>query len=82
MTTSHIRLGTLVTSPNFRHPVPLAKDLLSIDDISNGRLIVGVGSGGLGPDASVLGESEWTLRERTDRFAEFVRLLDELLRND
>jgi alkanesulfonate monooxygenase SsuD/methylene tetrahydromethanopterin reductase-like flavin-dependent oxidoreductase (luciferase family) len=80
--TSRIRLGTMVTSPNFRHPVPLAKDLLSIDDISNGRLIVGVGSGGLGPDATVLGHAEWSPRERSDRFVEFVGLLDELLRND
>lgn len=82
LATSRIRLGTMVTSPNFRHPVPLAKDLLSIDDVSNGRLIVGVGSGGLGGDAAVLGEAEWSLRERTDRFIEFVRLLDELLRNN
>lgn len=81
MATSRIRLGTMVTSPNFRHPVPFAKDLLSIDDISNGRLIIGVGSGGLGGDATVLGESAWSLRERTDRFVEFVELLDELLRN-
>ena len=81
MVTSRIRLGTMVTSPNFRHPVPLAKDLLSIDDISMGRLIVGVGSGGLGADATVLGDSAWSLRERTDRFEEFVGLLDQLLRN-
>lgn len=79
--TSRIRLGTMVTSPNFRHPVPLAKDLLSIDDISNGRLIVGIGAGGLGADSTVLGQSEWTQRERTDRFVEFVGLLDELLRS-
>jgi alkanesulfonate monooxygenase SsuD/methylene tetrahydromethanopterin reductase-like flavin-dependent oxidoreductase (luciferase family) len=80
--TSRIRLGTMVTSPNFRHPVPFAKDLLSIDDVSQGRLIVGVGSGGLGADASVLAEPEWTLGERTERFVEFVGLLDELLRNE
>jgi alkanesulfonate monooxygenase SsuD/methylene tetrahydromethanopterin reductase-like flavin-dependent oxidoreductase (luciferase family) len=79
--TSRIRLGTMVTSPNFRHPVPLAKDLLSIDDVSAGRLIVGVGSGGLGADATVLGEPAWTPRERTLRFTEFVGLLDELLRS-
>ncbi|MGC2486332.1 MAG: LLM class flavin-dependent oxidoreductase [Acidimicrobiales bacterium] len=78
--TSQIRLGPLVTSPNFRHPVPLAKDLLSIDDVSIGRLVIGVGSGGLGSDFTVLGQSV-ALRERSDRFAEFVRLLDELLRN-
>jgi alkanesulfonate monooxygenase SsuD/methylene tetrahydromethanopterin reductase-like flavin-dependent oxidoreductase (luciferase family) len=71
----------MVTTPNFRHPVPLAKDLLSIDDISAGRLIVGVGSGGLGADATALGELAWTPRERALRFAEFVGLLDELLRN-
>ena len=81
LATSRIRLGTLVTSPNFRHPVPLAKDFLSLDDVSSGRLTVGVGSGGLGGDATVLGEGEWSSRERTDRFVEFVRLLDELLRN-
>jgi len=79
--TSRLRIGTMVTTPNFRHPVPLAKDLLSIDDVSAGRLIVGVGSGGLGADATVLGEPAWTPRERTLRFAEFVGLLDELLRS-
>jgi alkanesulfonate monooxygenase SsuD/methylene tetrahydromethanopterin reductase-like flavin-dependent oxidoreductase (luciferase family) len=81
LATTRIRLGTLVTSPNFRHPVPLAKDLLSIDDVSTGRLIIGIGSGGLGADATVLGDAEWTPRERTDRFDEFVRLLDELLQH-
>jgi alkanesulfonate monooxygenase SsuD/methylene tetrahydromethanopterin reductase-like flavin-dependent oxidoreductase (luciferase family) len=79
--TSRLRLGTLVTTPNFRHPVPLAKDLLSIDDVSDGRLTVGLGSGGLGADATVLGEAPWPPRERTDRFVEFVALLDELLRS-
>ena len=78
--TSTIRLGTLVTSPNFRHPVPLAKDFLTLDDVSNGRLIVGAGAGGAGNDSAALGGEDWTQRERTDRFVEFVSLLDELLR--
>ncbi len=39
--TSTLRLGTWVTSPNFRHPVTLAKDLMTLDDISGGRVIVG-----------------------------------------
>ena len=55
--TTHLRLGPLVTSPNFRHPVTLAKDLMSLDDISAGRLIVGIGAGGIGFDAEVLGEA-------------------------
>jgi alkanesulfonate monooxygenase SsuD/methylene tetrahydromethanopterin reductase-like flavin-dependent oxidoreductase (luciferase family) len=77
--TSSIRLGTLVTTPNFRHPVPLAKDLLSLDDLSDGRLIVGVGSGGLGSDDTVLGKEPWSSEERMDRFINFVELLDHLL---
>ena len=77
--TDHLRLGTLVTSPNFRHPVTLAKDLMSLDDISDGRLTVGIGSGGTGFDASVLGQAPWSTGERTRRFAEFVALLDRLL---
>jgi alkanesulfonate monooxygenase SsuD/methylene tetrahydromethanopterin reductase-like flavin-dependent oxidoreductase (luciferase family) len=77
--TSRLRLGTLVTSPNFRHPVTLAKDLISLDDISAGRITLGIGSGGRGFDATVLGQQPWTDRERADRFEDFVGLLDRLL---
>ncbi|MEU1307385.1 LLM class flavin-dependent oxidoreductase [Streptomyces cinnamoneus] len=83
--TSRMRLGTLVTSPNFRHPVTLAKELISLDDISGGRITLGIGAGGSGFDATALrasGEEAWTPRERADRFAEFVPLLDRLLTED
>ncbi|MFJ9690552.1 LLM class flavin-dependent oxidoreductase [Kitasatospora sp. NPDC101183] len=80
--TERIRLGPLVTSPNFRHPVSLAQELTALDDIAGGRLTVGVGAGGTGFDAQVLGGGAWTSRQRADRFAEFVPLLDELLRRD
>jgi alkanesulfonate monooxygenase SsuD/methylene tetrahydromethanopterin reductase-like flavin-dependent oxidoreductase (luciferase family) len=78
--TSTIRLGTFVTSPNFRHPVPFAKDLATVDDIADGRFLLGIGSGGTGFDADVLGYPRPTPRERHDRFVEFVRDLDVLLR--
>jgi alkanesulfonate monooxygenase SsuD/methylene tetrahydromethanopterin reductase-like flavin-dependent oxidoreductase (luciferase family) len=77
--TSSIRLGPMVTSPNFRHPVPLAKELLTLDDLSRGRLVVGVGSGGTGFDAEALGGTPWTTEERSERFTEFVTRLDQLL---
>ncbi|GAA3094419.1 LLM class flavin-dependent oxidoreductase [Streptomyces goshikiensis] len=77
--TERLRLGTLVTSPNFRHPVTLAKELISLDDISGGRVTLGIGAGGDGFDATALGQEAWTPRERADRFAEFVPLLDRLL---
>lgn len=78
--THRIRLGPLVASPNFRHPVPFAKELISLDDVSGGRLTLGIGSGGVGWDATVLGEEPWSPRERADRFAEFLDLTDRLLR--
>ncbi|MFE7953883.1 LLM class flavin-dependent oxidoreductase [Streptomyces sp. NPDC057413] len=83
--TDRMRLGTLVTSPNFRHPVTLAKELISLDDISGGRITLGIGAGGNGFDATTLlpsGQEPWTPRERADRFAEFVPLLDRLLTED
>jgi alkanesulfonate monooxygenase SsuD/methylene tetrahydromethanopterin reductase-like flavin-dependent oxidoreductase (luciferase family) len=80
--TERIRLGTLVTSPNFRHPVTLAKELLTVDDISGGRLTVGIGVGGTGFDATALGQEPWTARQRADRFDEFLPLLDKLLTQD
>ncbi|GAA2486649.1 LLM class flavin-dependent oxidoreductase [Streptomyces gobitricini] len=77
--TERMRLGTLVTSPNFRHPVTLAKELVSLDDISGGRITLGIGAGGNGYDATALGQEAWAPRERADRLAEFVPLLDRLL---
>lgn len=76
--TERIRLGTWVASPNYRHPVPFAKDVMGLDDISGGRLLLGLGAGGTGYDADVLGPRVGT-RERIERFEEFTELLDELL---
>jgi len=78
--TERIRLGTFVSSPNYRHPYAFARDLLAVEDISRGRLICGLGTGG-DLDARILGE-ERPLRERVDRFHEFVAALDRLLRED
>jgi alkanesulfonate monooxygenase SsuD/methylene tetrahydromethanopterin reductase-like flavin-dependent oxidoreductase (luciferase family) len=80
ISTSTIRLGPLVTSPNFRHPLLLAKDLITVDDLSDGRLTIGVGAGGRGFDAEVFGEEPWTAAERHLRFIEFTTTLDHLLR--
>jgi alkanesulfonate monooxygenase SsuD/methylene tetrahydromethanopterin reductase-like flavin-dependent oxidoreductase (luciferase family) len=79
LVTSTVGLGTWVASPNFRHPVPFAKDLMSLDDLSGGRMLLGVGAGGTGWDAGVLGVEEPTPGQRVKRLAEFVHLLDLLL---
>ena len=82
MVTRRIRLGTYVASPNFRHPVHFAREVTALDDISQGRLMLGAGAGGIGFDAAVLGRPELSPRQRVDRFAEFLELLDALLRGD
>jgi len=78
--TSRIRLGTFVSSPNYRHPYLFLRDLLALDDVSGGRVLCGLGTGG-DLDAAILGE-ELTVRQRVDRFHEFVAVLDRLMRED
>jgi alkanesulfonate monooxygenase SsuD/methylene tetrahydromethanopterin reductase-like flavin-dependent oxidoreductase (luciferase family) len=78
--TERVRLGAQVATPNFRHPVPFAKELMTVDQLAGGRLEVGLGAGAEGPDAAVLGEPPQDMRERTARFAEWISLLDRLLR--
>ena len=78
--TSRLRLGTFVSSPNYRHPYLFVRDLLALDDVSGGRVLCGLGTGG-DIDSAILGE-QLTVRERVDRFHEFVAVLDRLLRED
>lgn len=78
--TSRIRIGTMVTSANFRHPVMLAKEAMTLDNLSGGRLSLGIGAGGTGYDATVFGEAVLAPRERADRLADFLETLDGLLR--
>jgi alkanesulfonate monooxygenase SsuD/methylene tetrahydromethanopterin reductase-like flavin-dependent oxidoreductase (luciferase family) len=79
LVTERIGLGPLVASPNFRHPLTLAKDLVALDDLSGGRITLGIGAGGTGWDATMLGQEAWSPRERADRFDEFVTMVDQLL---
>jgi alkanesulfonate monooxygenase SsuD/methylene tetrahydromethanopterin reductase-like flavin-dependent oxidoreductase (luciferase family) len=77
--TTNALVGPLVASPNFRHPVPFAKEVMTAADISEGRFVCGVGAGGIGWDATVLGAPAWPRAERTARFEEFTELLYALL---
>lgn len=80
--TERMRIGLMVGSPNFRHPVTLAKEAIAIDDISQGRFVLGVGSGApKAGDAEVLGGDPLSSAERSARFGEFVELTDRLLDN-
>jgi alkanesulfonate monooxygenase SsuD/methylene tetrahydromethanopterin reductase-like flavin-dependent oxidoreductase (luciferase family) len=77
--TTALPLGTWVASPNYRHPVPFARELAALDDVSGGRAVLGIGAGGTGSDSGVLGEPPLAPSERAARFEEFVGLLDQVL---
>ena len=71
------------TAPiTFRHPALLAKEALTIDHISGGRLELGIGSAGAPNDYEMTGLDAWERPERTRRFREFVLMIDALLRQE
>lgn len=53
--TSRVRLGTSVLVLPLRHPLPLAKELATLQNLSNGRLILGAGVGWLEAEFDALG---------------------------
>jgi len=80
--TDRIRIGTMVASPTLRHPLMLAKESMSLDHISAGRFILGLGAGAAGFDATAYGDAPLTPGQRVERFEEYAEVLDGLLRND
>jgi alkanesulfonate monooxygenase SsuD/methylene tetrahydromethanopterin reductase-like flavin-dependent oxidoreductase (luciferase family) len=79
--TTRIRIGTLVANPLLHHPVQLAKQAVAVDQLSGGRLELGIGTGIAGFDHDAVGEPYWAPRERAARFAEYVAVVDEVLRS-
>jgi alkanesulfonate monooxygenase SsuD/methylene tetrahydromethanopterin reductase-like flavin-dependent oxidoreductase (luciferase family) len=80
--TSRVRIGLLVGAIVSRSPVLFAKEAQTIDHLSGGRLEIGLGAGGAPTDQPMWGVEEWTPRERVERFAEYVELVDRLARDD
>jgi F420-dependent oxidoreductase-like protein len=77
--TSRIRLGTLVTPATFRLPGPLAIMVAQVDQMSGGRVELGLGAGWYDAEHSAYGIPFPDTRERFDRFAEQVEIIDGLL---
>lgn len=80
--TERIRLGSLVTPPQFHHPAVLAMQVLAVDHISNGRIALGVGAGGDPDSYLAVGTGNWPPRERIDRLGEQLAILARLLRGE
>lgn len=77
--TSSIRLGTLVASATYRHPAVLAKAFTTLDEISHGRVIVGLGAGWQENEHASYGIELGTIKERIDRFHEYVAIVRGML---
>ena len=80
--TSRIRIGVLVTSNTFRHPTLLLKEAVTVDHLSGGRLILGLGSGWNADEHRRYGIPLPAPGERVDRLAEAVELIDLIQRQD
>jgi alkanesulfonate monooxygenase SsuD/methylene tetrahydromethanopterin reductase-like flavin-dependent oxidoreductase (luciferase family) len=80
--TARIRLGTMVTAITFRHPAFLATQITTLDQISDGRVTVGLGSGGPPHPYGAFSQHEWSPRERVERLDEHAAILDALLRGE
>jgi probable F420-dependent oxidoreductase len=76
-TTSRMELGTLVTAIPFRNPALLAKMAVTVDEISGGRLIVGLGAGWHRPEFDAF---DFPFGARVDRFEEALQIVRPLLR--
>jgi len=73
--TSRVRLGTLVTSATFRHPGVLAIQVAQVDEMSGGRVELGLGTGWYAEEHAAYGIPFPPLGERFDRFEEQLQVI-------
>ncbi len=78
--TDRVRLGTLVLGMTYRHPAVLAKWAATVDHVSGGRLLLGIGTGWQENEHDQYGIELGSPRERIDRFEEGCQVLSGLLR--
>ena len=80
--TSRVRLGSLVCGNTYRHPAVLAKEATAVDNISNGRAVLGLGAGWQVNEHKAYGIELYNTRTRLDRFEEACAIVRSLLDNE
>ena len=81
--TTSIRLTTCVTQIPFRNPAMFARQALTLDHISSGRVEIGLGTGlAKDPSLAMVGTPDWEPSERVARLGEYVQVVDRLLRDE
>lgn len=78
MATCSIKVGTLVTCNNYRNPALLAKMATTVDEISNGRLILGIGSGWKENEYVAYGYPFPPVKDRMDQLEEALQIIRKL----
>lgn len=77
--TTRVRIGMLVSPPALHVAATLAKQIVTVDHMSGGRLDVGLGAGGSSLDGELASAPRLASAERLKQFAGFVESLDRLL---
>lgn len=81
--TSTIHIGTLVTNIIYRNPALIARQALTLDHISQGRLVLGIGATSeRDPSHRMTGIENWSSAERVQRYREVVQIVDQMLRQE
>ena len=80
--TTKLRLGTLVSPVTFRHPAVVAKAAATADQVSGGRIEVGMGAGWMAEEHERFGIDFPETPERMRTLAQHVEQVDRLLRDD
>jgi alkanesulfonate monooxygenase SsuD/methylene tetrahydromethanopterin reductase-like flavin-dependent oxidoreductase (luciferase family) len=80
LSTERIGLGTLVANQILRPPAQLAKQAIALDHLSGGRFELGIGAGIFPWDHHSVGEVPWSPKERAERFADYIAIVDGVLR--
>lgn len=80
--TRRIEFGPLVSPVSFRHPVLTARMAAAVDDLSGGRLVLGLGAGWQDREHTNFGYDLLELPERFDRFEEGLQVITYLLHSD
>lgn len=80
--TKRIEFGPLVSPISFRHPALTARMASALDDLSNGRLTLGLGAGWQEREHQLFGFDLLDAKSRFDRFEEGLQVITQLLKND
>jgi len=73
--TTTLRVGALVFANDYKHPAVLAKELATIDILSNGRVEIGMGAGWMNADYEMLGLTMERPGVRIERLREGIRIM-------